>query len=679
MARILFFLTVLFLLSPAVEGAIIFQDDMESGATGWSSTGLWHLAGMEDPCQNAFTGSHSWYYGTGACNYDTGSTNSGSLTSPPITIPSGLYSATLHFNYWYETETYGIMRDKRLIQVSVDGGPFQTIAQLYNDSMRTWLSSEIDLSAYIGHTIKIRFYFDTVDDFLNNFRGWYIDDVIVSGIYPYDMNPNAPFNWIDISNTGTNTGIHCDDCGVWIPIGFSFPFFGQYYDYVGISSNGYLTFGPDLAIFNNVSIPNPGAPNNLIAVFWDDLYLSSDSNIYYQVIGSAPDRKLVIQYNRVDFYGGEGNLYFQVILSEDGSIVFQYKDMLSVNPSRGSGSSATIGIENGGGSWGIQYSYNTSGAITDNKAILFKPKDTDNDGLPDYWESLYGTDPNNPNDPQISEDRDGDGLNWHEEYLYGTNPFKDDTDGDTVKDGEEVQNGTNPWAREPWVVISFAGPAENYGIAYFSFNVISPIDGAQGFRVYYGPKHGVTIDDYPAYYDINNLTTRSGYIDQKWGMQGVPMVYIRVAPIMKIGDRTYIGPLSNEVSTYFGGYKSPQGNDQTDVKTDTGGGTRCFIATAAFGSPYEAPVRWLRLFRDRYLLTNAPGRAFVSLYYKISPPVADFIKDKEALKLLVRILLIPFVVLSYVLVEGSSIVKFAFVAILCLSLISLLVVRKKNI
>ena len=71
------------------------------------------------------------------------------------------------------------------------------------------------------------------------------------------------------------------------------------------------------------------------------------------------------------------------------------------------------------------------------------PTDADGDGLPDWWETLYGLDPDDHAD--AAEDPDGDGLTNLEEYRAGTDPLSPDTDGDGLPDAWETANGTCPF------------------------------------------------------------------------------------------------------------------------------------------------------------------------------------------------------------------------------------------
>ena len=69
------------------------------------------------------------------------------------------------------------------------------------------------------------------------------------------------------------------------------------------------------------------------------------------------------------------------------------------------------------------------------------------------------------------------------------------------------------------------------------------------------------------------------------------------------------------------------------------GGSSCFVATAAFGSPLAPELFRLRAYRDSYLLGRAWGRAFVSCYYRVGPRAADYIRVRPRVRKVVRFFL----------------------------------------
>ena len=80
------------------------------------------------------------------------------------------------------------------------------------------------------------------------------------------------------------------------------------------------------------------------------------------------------------------------------------------------------------------------------------------------------------------------------------------------------------------------------------------------------------------------------------------------------------------------------GSDITSTST-----SGCFIATAAYGTPFAEEIDVLRNWRDNFLEASYPGRLFIRTYYTLSPPVADNISESDGKRKIVRTALGPIV------------------------------------
>ena len=102
------------------------------------------------------------------------------------------------------------------------------------------------------------------------------------------------------------------------------------------------------------------------------------------------------------------------------------------------------------------------------------------------------------------------------------------------------------------------------------------------------------------------------------------------------------------------------------------GKANCFIATAAYGTPFSPHIDRLRTFRDTILITNPAGLKAIKLYYKYSPPIAQWVSSSEPLKWTVRAMLSPIIAWLF-LVQDLPLVT----AITCLTLLGLMCHRKR--
>ena len=158
---------------------------------------------------------------------------------------------------------------------------------------------------------------------------------------------------------------------------FSFKYYGELAESVRISTNGYIAFGQNGLSWKNgdLSTSNPRCPPGLVAPFWDDLVLGTapDSGVYWQFLGTAPNRRLVIEWYRVASLENQTETYsFEVVLYESRNrIKFQYLDVDS-GTNHDYGASATAGIANWSSFLPIQYS-NNSPALANGQAVDLVP------------------------------------------------------------------------------------------------------------------------------------------------------------------------------------------------------------------------------------------------------------------------------------------------------------------
>jgi hypothetical protein len=210
--------------------------------------------------------------------------------------------------------------------------------------------------------------------------------------FGYTWDNSASFNWID-ATVGTNTGLSQGSWGAditgSISLGFEFKFYENTYTEGYISSSGAIGFDP-LSLQDVTGtgyVPSPSAPDNFIAPYLAWLLVNSggyQGQVYYLRGGTAPNRYFVVEWYEVND-DCDGVLTFEVILWENGDVVFQYLSMDQGDCRR---SGTVAGIESSEGLYGLAYRQSGFNDMESesSKAVLFnRPAPSARVGVwPDY-------------------------------------------------------------------------------------------------------------------------------------------------------------------------------------------------------------------------------------------------------------------------------------------------------
>jgi len=185
------------------SSTVFFYDKMETGVNGWTTAlyggatdDIWHQTTVD-----ASAATHSWWPGIdGQLDYWTGNRINTAAISPAINLTTASAPLTLLFTENFYTERGW---DYCMVDVSTNGGgSWSPLRGVYGTAPTGdsdgWRITTLDLSAYAGSTVNIRFYFDTGDTLYNTFPGWFVDDVMVfdqggqiTGKSFFDLNTNG--------------------------------------------------------------------------------------------------------------------------------------------------------------------------------------------------------------------------------------------------------------------------------------------------------------------------------------------------------------------------------------------------------------------------------------------------------------------------------------------------------
>jgi hypothetical protein len=152
---------------PVVAVPPLFSDDMEAGTSNWIADAPWGLT-----TDYAHSTSHAWT--DSPAGYYDNNMNVSLQTAAPIAIANSITTPVLGFWHIYNTESG---YDYGYVEVSSDGGSSWTTLARYSGTNLTWSKVEIDLSAYKGQSILVRFRFASDGSVI--YDGWYIDDVTI--------------------------------------------------------------------------------------------------------------------------------------------------------------------------------------------------------------------------------------------------------------------------------------------------------------------------------------------------------------------------------------------------------------------------------------------------------------------------------------------------------------------
>lgn len=384
-----------------------------------------------------------------------------------------------------------------------------------------------------------------------------------AGFFTFDNACGPGFNDISGNGSGIDLG---DDNQFDFTLPWTLAYQGLSVTTLSVDNNGGISFVSGAGVpFGNGAMA--GAANGLYPL-WDDLY-SNGGAVYTEVVGTAPNRQAIIQWN-VDHISFDGDDFvFQVVIDEaTNEIYYLYDNVVLGSATYDFGANATIGAA--GPLADPQVSFNSATYLQNNSCVHFynalcpnaiistvTPLQEEvtldwNAGLygETEWTLIYGpagfdpltegttitvntSDANIPGLTQITD---------YDVYIYSECTLDNLTSG-----GLLVSFSTLPWCADP---ITLGGTTAVDSL-FSTWNFVPAVGAPQAlssFNLQYGPF------GFDLYNGTTEVATGLDYADTventSWLAGGVYQVYIQAVcgtdTSNYSGPFTFVMPLTND-------------------------------------------------------------------------------------------------------------------------------------
>jgi hypothetical protein len=146
-------------------------------------------------------------------------------------------------------------------------------------------------------------------------------------------SPAACFSYTTLTSTATiitgttDIGNHCDDCATTVQLPFTVPLYDQTFSQAYATSNGAFVFGPAVASYVPVCLPDRNFHYTVLAYQNDQCTADcgggtcSVCGIFTRTIGSAPNRQFIVEWRTIHYGTTETPNNYEIILNEGSSTI----------------------------------------------------------------------------------------------------------------------------------------------------------------------------------------------------------------------------------------------------------------------------------------------------------------------------------------------------------------------